>query len=58
MGHPRSQAEERTFCQAPEIYFAMSPFMHADKVSELILLIHGEADNDSGTFPIQNQRSR
>jgi len=50
------QAEERTFWQAPEIYFAMSPFMHADKVNEPILLIHGEADNNSGTFPMQSER--
>lgn len=50
------QAEERTYWQAPEIYYAMSPFMHADKVNEPILLIHGEADNNSGTFPIQSKR--
>ena len=50
------QAEQRTFWQAPEIYFRMSPFMHADKVNEPILLIHGEADNNSGTFPIQSRR--
>ena len=50
------QAEERTFWEAPEIYFAMSPFMHVDKVNEPILLIHGEADNNSGTFPIQSKR--
>ena len=50
------QAEERTFWQAPEIYFAMSPFMHADKVDEPILMIHGEADNNSGTFPLQSRR--
>ena len=50
------QAEQRTFWEAPEIYFAMSPFMHADKVNEPILLIHGEADNNSGTFPIQSIR--
>jgi dipeptidyl aminopeptidase/acylaminoacyl peptidase len=50
------QAEERTFWEAPEIYFQMSPFMHADKVNEPILLIHGEADNNSGTFPIQSKR--
>lgn len=50
------QAEERTFWQAPEIYFTMSPFMHADDVDEPILLIHGEADNNSGTFPIQSRR--
>jgi len=50
------QAEERTFWEAPEIYFQMSPFMHADKVNEPILLIHGEADNNSGTFPLQSRR--
>jgi dipeptidyl aminopeptidase/acylaminoacyl peptidase len=50
------QREERLFWEAPEIYFAMSPFMHADKVDEAILLIHGEADNNSGTFPLQSQR--
>lgn len=50
------QAEERTFWEAPEVYFAMSPFMHAHKVNEPILLIHGEADNNSGTFPIQSRR--
>jgi len=50
------QAEERTFWEAPEVYFGMSPFMHADHVNEPVLLIHGEADNNSGTFPLQSQR--
>ncbi len=50
------QNEERTFWQAPDVYFKMSPFMHADKVNEPILLIHGVADNNSGTFPIQSIR--
>lgn len=50
------QREARTFWEAPEIYFAMSPFMHAHKVNEPILLIHGMADNNSGTFPIQSER--
>jgi dipeptidyl aminopeptidase/acylaminoacyl peptidase len=50
------QAEERTVWEAPEIYFGMSPFMHAEKVNEPILLIHGEADNNSGTFPMQSER--
>lgn len=50
------QNEARTFWEAPEIYFAMSPFMHAHKVNEPILLIHGQADNNSGTFPIQSER--
>ena len=50
------QAEERSLWEAPEIYFKMSPFMHADKVDEPLLLIHGEADNNSGTFPMQSKR--
>lgn len=50
------QAEERTYWEAPEIYYSMSPFMHADKVDEPILLIHGEMDNNSGTFPMQSRR--
>ena len=50
------QAEERLFWEAPEIYYYMSPFMHVDKVNEPILLIHGEADNNSGTFPLQSRR--
>ena len=50
------QSEQRTFWEAPEIYFGMSPFMHAQKVNEPILLIHGEADNNSGTFPVQSKR--
>ncbi len=50
------QAEPRTYWEAPEIYYAMSPFMHADEVKTPILLIHGMADNNSGTFPIQSER--
>jgi dipeptidyl aminopeptidase/acylaminoacyl peptidase len=50
------QREERTYWEAPEIYNNMSPFMHADKVKDPILLLHGEADNNSGTFPIQSER--
>lgn len=50
------QAEERTFWEAKDVYMTMSPFMHADKVNEPILLIHGAADNNSGTFPMQSER--
>jgi len=50
------QREERLFWEDPELYFGMSPFMHADKVNEPILLIHGEEDNNSGTFPLQSRR--
>ncbi len=50
------QREERTYWEAPEIYYSMSPFMHAHKINEPMLMIHGEADNNSGTFPIQSKR--
>jgi dipeptidyl aminopeptidase/acylaminoacyl peptidase len=50
------QSERRTLWQAPEMYMKVSPFMHADKIKVPILLIHGEADNNSGTFPIQSDR--
>ncbi|WP_299824330.1 prolyl oligopeptidase family serine peptidase [uncultured Pontibacter sp.] len=50
------QQEERSYWEAPEVYFQMSPFSYAHKVKTPILLIHGEADNNSGTFPIQSER--
>lgn len=50
------QAEDRTLWEAPEVYLRMSPFMHAAKINEPILLIHGEADNNQGTFPLQSER--
>ena len=48
--------QERTYWQAPEVYNSMSPFMNADKMKSPLLLIHGEADNNTGTFPIQSER--
>jgi dipeptidyl aminopeptidase/acylaminoacyl peptidase len=50
------QYEQRTYWEAPEVYFNMSPFSFAHKVKTPILMIHGEADNNSGTFPIQSER--
>lgn len=50
------QAEERTFWEAPETYMRMSPFTHAQKINEPLLLIHGVDDNNTGTFPIQSER--
>ncbi|HEU4795715.1 MAG TPA: prolyl oligopeptidase family serine peptidase [Pyrinomonadaceae bacterium] len=50
------QSERRTIWEAPELYLKVSPFMFAPKVNEPILLIHGEADDNSGTFPIQSER--
>ena len=50
------QSERRTFWEAPEAYFKVAPFMHAHKINEAMLMIHGEADNNSGTFPLQSRR--
>jgi dipeptidyl aminopeptidase/acylaminoacyl peptidase len=50
------QSERRSFWEAPELYLRVSPFTYAHKINEPILLIHGEADNNSGTFPIQSER--
>ncbi len=50
------QNEDRTYWQAPELYNAMSPFSYADKIKTPLLLVHGEMDNNTGTFPIQSER--
>jgi dipeptidyl aminopeptidase/acylaminoacyl peptidase len=50
------QSERRNFWEAPSVYSEMSPFNYADKVKDALLLIHGMADNNSGTFPIQSER--
>ena len=50
------QSERRILWEAPEMYIKVSPFMQAHKIKEPILLIHGEADNNTGTFPIQSER--
>lgn len=50
------QSEERNYWEAPEVYYNMSPFMHADTMKTPLLLIHGEADNNSGTYPLQSER--
>ncbi|TGE13971.1 alpha/beta hydrolase family protein [Hymenobacter elongatus] len=50
------QAEERTYWEVPEVYNKMSPFTYADKIKTPLLMIHGEADNNSGTFPLQSER--
>jgi dipeptidyl aminopeptidase/acylaminoacyl peptidase len=50
------QNEERTYWQAPQLYHEMSPFSYADKIKTPLLLIHGEADNNPGTFPINSER--
>ena len=50
------QSEERNYWQAKEVYNAMNPFVDADKMKTPLLLIHGEADNNSGTYTMQTER--
>jgi dipeptidyl aminopeptidase/acylaminoacyl peptidase len=50
------QSERRTFWEAPELYAKVSPFFVANKINEPVLLIHGEADDNTGTYPIQSER--
>jgi dipeptidyl aminopeptidase/acylaminoacyl peptidase len=50
------QGEERSYWQAPDLYERMSPFTYADRIKTPILLIHGMADNNTGTYPIQSER--
>jgi dipeptidyl aminopeptidase/acylaminoacyl peptidase len=50
------QSERRTFWEVPDLYAKMSPFWYANQIKDPILLMHGEADDNSGTFPIQSER--
>ncbi|MCS6929935.1 MAG: prolyl oligopeptidase family serine peptidase [Saprospiraceae bacterium] len=50
------QNERRSFWEATEVYIRVSPFTYAHRINEPILLIHGEADNNAGTFPLQSER--
>jgi dipeptidyl aminopeptidase/acylaminoacyl peptidase len=50
------QNERRTLWQDPKLYEDISPFLYADKIKAPLLLIHGEADDNDGTFPIQSER--
>jgi dipeptidyl aminopeptidase/acylaminoacyl peptidase len=50
------QSERRTIWEAPQVYAKVSPFMYANKINEPLLMIHGEADANPGTFPIQSER--
>jgi dipeptidyl aminopeptidase/acylaminoacyl peptidase len=50
------QSEQRNYWDVPEIYNTMSPFMNADKMKTPLLLIHGDADNNPGTFTLQTER--
>ncbi|WP_432223010.1 prolyl oligopeptidase family serine peptidase [Flavobacterium sp. TMP13] len=50
------QREQRNYWEVPAIYNEMSPFMNAEKMKTPLLLVHGEADNNPGTFTLQTER--
>jgi dipeptidyl aminopeptidase/acylaminoacyl peptidase len=50
------QSEDRQFWQAKDVYQTMSPFNYAENIKDALLFIHGEQDNNPGTFPIQSER--
>ena len=50
------QSERRSFWEATDVYMKVSPFTYANKINEPLLLIHGEADNNSGTHTMQSDR--
>jgi len=50
------QNEDRTYWDNPKLYYEMSPFSYANKIKTPILLIHGDADDNPGTFPINSER--
>lgn len=50
------QSEQRNYWEVPEVYNTMSPFMTADKMKTPLLLVHGDADNNPGTFTLQSER--
>ncbi len=50
------QSEQRNYWDVPDVYNTMSPFMNAHKMKTPMLLTHGEADNNPGTFTLQTER--
>lgn len=50
------QNEDRTYWDVPQLYYEMSPFSYANKIKTPLLLIHGDSDDNQGTFPINSER--
>lgn len=50
------QSEQRTYWEATSIYVEMSPFTHAARIDEPMLMLHGAEDPNSGTYPMQSKR--
>jgi dipeptidyl aminopeptidase/acylaminoacyl peptidase len=50
------QNERRTLYKASDTYLKLSPLLHADKIDEPLLIIHGELDANPGTVPLQSEK--
>ena len=50
------QSERRNYWKARQVYDEMSPFNYADRIKDALLIIHGQMDNNTGTFPVQSER--
>lgn len=50
------QSEERNYWEAQKVYNDMAPYNYADKIKNPLLFIHGDADNNPGTFTLQSER--
>ena len=50
------QNERRSLYQARDTYLKLSPLLHADRIDEPLLLIHGERDANPGTVPLQSEK--
>jgi dipeptidyl aminopeptidase/acylaminoacyl peptidase len=50
------QRERRFIWEAQDVYLEMSPFFQADHIDTPLLMYHGAADNNTGTFLIQSER--
>jgi dipeptidyl aminopeptidase/acylaminoacyl peptidase len=50
------QNERRSVWEAPDVYRKVSPFFSADKLKTPLLIVHGGADANPGTTPLQSQK--
>jgi len=52
----RFQTERRNLWEDFDLYHAMSPLFFADQLNGALLMYHGLADQNPGTFPIHSKR--
>jgi dipeptidyl aminopeptidase/acylaminoacyl peptidase len=50
------QNERRTFWEAPDVYYSMSPLFYAQRLSGALLMYHNMHDQNVGTDPINSDR--